>query len=221
MIRLAPEEMITFYRKRIKEDESTSLWWLLQLRQADARPYVEKDLDDPSGMTRAYGLDYLFNLEGQAAIPRLRLHLEDPDEQVRQKAALLLIKAGERDGFRLLLESGRNLFHLNAIRNPAFYQRLSNTHLDKPFFGTEGQVLAHIGRKLGVEILEPPPGTPRYNRWNHVYQRIGSRLEPEPLTQELDHFPWAVILDDGRLRAISPEEAPAFWAAWQERKVEK
>ncbi len=55
-----------------------------------------------------------------------------------------------------------------------------------------------------------------------LYPREGagdsSRMEPLTLARALEHSAWAVILEDGRLRAVDPAEAPALWAAWWEKE---
>jgi HEAT repeat protein len=221
LVRLAPDEAIPLLRETMKDRLSSGFRGLLALGQPEARPIVDRWLDDPSGPTRKLGLESLFQLEGRRLILRLRSTLSDPDDFMRETAAKLLVQAGERDGVPVLLESKKNLIVLNAVRAPALWERFATTRLDEPFYGSAKEVLEHVARKLGLAFEAPKTDAANVGRWTNVYHRVGSRFKPRPMAEELEYFPWFVVLEPDRLRAIPPDQAPAFWSAWWETEKSK
>lgn len=220
-MRLAPEEAIPFLRERLKANGGDGLSGLMTLRQPEVRPFIEKWLEDPSAMTRAHGLTSLFQLDGRAALPTIRAALSDPEPYLAGTAAELLVRAGERDGVPILLRSGKNLFPLNAIRNPGLYERFSTKRLEEPFYGSAKEILERLARESGVTLESPAADSPRFKSWTNTYQRVGSRLKPPMVLAVLEQFGWSVILEKDRLLAVAPERAGELWAAWWQKEGDK
>ncbi len=216
LVRLAPEEAIPFLRERRNWGDGVN--GLLELRQREVRPIIERWLQDPSPQTRGLGLTSLFRLEGQGALPAVRSYLTDPEESLRETAAALLTRAGQHGGVPILIDSKKDLFLLNAVREPRLWDRISTTRLDEPFYGNSKEIMEYLAWKLGVGLEGPPSDAAQPRTWTDYHRRIGSRLKPSTVAEALEHFRWFVVLESDRLRVIAPEQAAAFWSAWWERE---
>lgn len=212
LVPLSPEEALPALLER--KEWGDALAGLIKLRRPEAKPTVEKWLDESSASLRAHALKCLYELEGRTALPLVREALQDPD--IREDAALLLVRAGERDVVPLLLQSKKSLFALNALRAPALWQRLSEITLAEHVYGNSREILEWVAKKTDLKLVGPREDAKNYVRWNGYYKRFGSRLKPVPLLEALEQLPWVVVFDQGVLRAIPHEDAPKFWAAWWE-----
>ncbi|HLY76143.1 MAG TPA: HEAT repeat domain-containing protein [Planctomycetota bacterium] len=212
LLRLAPEEALPIYLARSNWGDGVE--GLLKLRRPEVRPIIAKWLDNENASLRAHALASLVQLEGRNSIPLLREALDDAD--LRDAAALLLAKAGEREAVPLVVQSAKNLFILNSFRAPAVWERLSRMTVDELIFGNSREILEFVARRTGLKLEGPPADTPDYGRWTGYHKRFGSRLNPIPLLEAVEQLPWYVILEPDRLRVIGNQEAAAFWKVWWE-----
>lgn len=114
-----------------------------------AREYANELKSSRNPAVRRAAIDLLRALGGDAALPDLRLMLDDPDEQVQREALRAMVQVGTNEAYRLLeqaLQSG------NARTREAIMQALGSFRDEKaaPLFvfilGTSG----HTGKNEAV-----------------------------------------------------------------------
>lgn len=110
-------------------------------------------------------------------------------------------------------------FHLNALRHPGLWDRLSKLPRRKWQAGEGRRQLEALAKEAGLALEEAPdpwpiPGLRRGMRlrWHDCVTRQGSYL---------DHLEWAVadagfdaILEADRIRLFDRRRALAEWRAW-------
>jgi len=178
-------------------------------------------LDDPRDDVRRAAVAACARLGGAEVLPRLRSRLDDPDPGVRVEAASWLCRLGDSAGVPVLVQEGRSMFSLNAIRSPDLWRRLAETPVMETLKGTEREVLAEIARRGGLS-LEIPAFLPA-----SISSRLEERgtVEPDGKRTLLDalipllprYGVGSFILDAGRCRLVLRSEEWKFWETWSEQ----
>lgn len=171
-----------------------------------AAPGIEAALKDADLSVRAEAALALGEIQREKALPQLTALLEG-DRGVAAAAAEALCSLGQREGLASL-QPGANA--LNAMRNPAVWDHLKRTSLDRDLDGMLGEVLEELAVHAVscVEVEgEGPGGLDRFRRV-HAESRRRSTLE---VLLALD-VPF--VLENDRIRIFSPAEARRFWNTW-------
>lgn len=188
----------------------------------------------------------LVGLEAREMIPELKALLASTQERDRVVVARALCEFGVRDGLPLLLRcaegqeprerrwwSGEveegpstDLLPLNALRSPAAWKRLRRTSLPELWRLSPRQAWAAIARSAGLR-LEVPEGA-AWARDPGWFDRRGSGLWSNPfptLVEAIDALtsrrPYAVLLEEDRLRVVPLADAIAFWKRWSVERGNK
>ncbi len=171
-----------------------------------AAPGIEAALKDADPGVRAEAALALGEILREKALPQLTALLGG-DRIVAAAAATALCALGHREGLAAL-EPGSNA--LNAMRNPAVWDHLKRTPLDRDLDGTLGEVLEELAVHAVscVEVEGEGPGALESFRRVHAESRRRSTLE---VLLALD-VPF--VLENDRIRIFSPAEARRFWNAW-------
>lgn len=166
----------------------------------------------------------LARMEAEEAIPDLTRLLEEGGAGEKILAARALAELGRADGARVLFRSAAEgdasaLLALNALRAPAAWRRLQETALPEfwvlPARGAWEAAARAAGLKLDV------PGDPGWVRDPDWPRRRNSEgwsnsfpVAAEGLEALLAGRPYAVILEEDRLRVVPRADALSFWRAW-------
>jgi HEAT repeat protein len=170
-------------------------------------------LGDGNSNARARTIDVLAREGTRETAPLVAGLLDDPDRWTAQRAAVALCVLGGRQSVPLILRAGgRSMFCLNALRQPAVWDRLRTKRLEGDWAGTRGLALAQVAREAAL-VLERPameagPDEPlRIEGWP-ARIRLLDLLERS--------VPWKAqaVLEPDRLRILGEVEAREFWESW-------
>jgi hypothetical protein len=176
-------------------------------------------LDSPDVNEAAEALSALGRLADPASVPALKRALPRMGSLwSRRAAAYALVQSGDPAGVPYLLRGRASFLTLNAVRRPDAWRRLHDLPVTLEFGGDLHADLRLLAKAAGLE-LEVSPGAAAVRLHREV-----PRPTPSTWTDDLTWVcSWDVvpILEEGRLRILSREEARAFWLPWWEAESKK
>ena len=189
---------------------------LCRLNAAGVAPKLARRLKDTKDEVRSAAAEALGRLEAREQVDALSALLTDFDRQVRLTAASWLCALGSRRGVPLLLDSGEELVFLNALRNPAQWQRLTERRLE---YDLRGSAPACWGRLADETDLELDGFDVHNDGDRHWIPRGSSLLDvARRVAQKTDR---AIVLERGRLIVLPRPEALEFWNDWWSEEQRK
>lgn len=191
-------------RTTVYSSHYPAIRYLGRIGGREAIPQLDPLLDDANPGRRREALIALEEAGALEFLPRVRALLTDEDPGVRLQAATWLVRSGYPEGVPMILDVGRHLFSLNALRSPDLWKRFARTPIP-PSLCYRGEVLekAAIAKATGLKWDE---GEKRVRSWAHY--GYGSRTLSEAL--ELG----GSVLEEDRIRELSQRDAYRFWSAW-------
>ena len=184
----------------------------------DALPELRRLLHSPRGDFTEAAVAACARLGGRDGVPDLVPLLQEDDLRVRVQAASWLCRLGREEGRRILLEEGRGLFSLNAVRAPELWRRLESTPLPGELRGTGRDLLERVARLADLEA-EIPEVLPYAVDSDLSRERTIDPGRGRTLLDALDELldgaerP-CLILEADRLRLLPRGEAWGFWSDW-------
>lgn len=160
----------------------------------------------------------LARMDARGSAPAVRKVLLRAGSTGRGPAAWAFCRLGSREGIEWALEyvpggpfPGYLYLPLNAFRRPEEYERLRKP-LPEALSGTTREILSALATSAGVEL---EPGTaPRPRWWNQrwwIGTLRGHATRLDALERLLAAGGYDAILEAGRLRIVSRQEAVRFW----------
>lgn len=178
---------------------------------------IEETLRDSYLYARAQACWTLAQMDARTSVKDIVPLLSDRQELVRSMAAKSLCWLGAREGVPLVLEEGKRLSFLNALRQPAAWKRLGEGRSPAPrgpFKDAVGRVAADAGMK--VEVSPSFAGRDSFEgMWGGFSPRqtIDLMLD-EGLTGEF-------VIERDRIRILNRDEALRFWKEWWDEEQRK
>ncbi|MBI2921934.1 MAG: HEAT repeat domain-containing protein [Planctomycetes bacterium] len=154
----------------------------------------------------------------RAAVPAIRRRLEDPDREIRVRAALALIELGEDAGVPVLLETGKQLNFLNALRSPGVWEKLDALPLRASVEATRREHLARIGVDAGLRIEAGKVVSRRLDShvvWYGVQENPSSLLD---LLRAVLPRGVAFLLEPEAIRILPVIRAWDVWSLWWKQR---
>jgi HEAT repeat protein/uncharacterized C2H2 Zn-finger protein len=173
-----------------------------------AVPLILDRLKDESPNVRREAVLALGEIQREKAIPLLREALHG-DKEAARAAAAALAALGERGG---LAELSNGNSSLNALRQPAIWDHLNRTVLDKDIEGSGTELLVELAEHavMCAEIPQECTGLPALTLFRRIHAGSRHRTALEILRSLDAEF----VLESDRIRILDPEQARAFWAEW-------
>ncbi len=192
--------------------EEEAMEALAALQDAESVPEIRRRLHSRSfagRMAAVRALDVLEAGDGEAIAGLL----EDPEDGVLAEAAAWLAHRGDPRGGERLLRSPLRLDSLNGSRHPELWARLRSARLEGDLEGTLGDLYAQLAGRMGLALDRPEEGPPSV-LWARVHlANTGGRLTVSRALGQLSGHLHAIV-EPGRLRLVSQEDAIAFWRKW-------
>ncbi len=160
-------------------------------------------------------------LDGREALPHVRELLRDPDPYTRRVAARVLLELGSREGIPFLLSNpdDGSFGDLNSVRRPEEWRRVNAKILEGPLEGAPRDLMERFAREAGLELDWPKEEEDPY--WSSRLQRAWPGTLFRAMEYAVCRDPGEVVLESGRIRVLSRENAHRFWSAWQEAEGRK
>lgn len=173
-----------------------------------AVPLIIDRLKDESPVVRREAVLALGEIQRDKAIPILRETLHG-DKDAARAAAAALAALGERDGLAELA-SGHSA--LNALRQPAIWDHLSRTMLDKDVEGSGTELLVELAEHavMCAEIPQECANLPALT----LFRRIHAGSRHRSALEVLRSLDVEFVLESDRIRILDADEARAFWTEW-------
>ncbi len=187
-------------------------------------------LRDPAWEVRRSAARALGTMGAKEAAPELRARLDDSAPYVSITAATSLARLGDRAGVPLLLREARDrhklvkqaipLTALNALREPAAWERLRSAPLGSAVSGRASRVLRQLCDASGLE-LELSDGDSDLDESDDPWMERRLRIAPRPKSTLLGAIEgvggrgaYGFILEARTLRVVPHSESIRFWSEW-------
>jgi HEAT repeat protein len=131
-------------------------------------------MKDPYSRVRTTAVFLLANSKSDAALPPLRLALDDNDPAIRAVAAVTLAKRGELPALSFFEDILRRRDGFSSIP----FGEISNIGVDADNKGTRAALAPYADRKVFELLVSYPPDSLYYNK-NH-YAPLGAALRKHP-----------------------------------------
>jgi len=205
---------------------------LADLAAVRKAPQLAAMLQDKDEDVRATAAGALRTLEARDQVHALKQALKDDSVNVRYRAATSLVLLGERDHLPIATQAGHPTW-LNALRRPAEWKRLRQLRLEWSGRETLRQLLERIAKHADLTLELPSPLRKKHDAWlcgpGHVWRGVGGVSGLEALkgnvaftaatfTGDVAFSGMTFILEEGRIRIVSSDEADIFWRAWIEEQ---
>jgi HEAT repeat protein len=143
---------------------------------------------------------------GEKALSQLEALLGRPGPE-GQAAALALCALSEERALQALREPGPAL---NALREPALWENLRRTPIERDLEGTLGEVLDAVALHASMCIELDAKDAPDLSAFRRVHADARRRTALDVLTELGVDF----VLDGDRIRVMTPARAREHWTPW-------
>jgi len=173
-----------------------------------AVPLLIDRLKDEDLSVRTEAAIALGEIHREKAIPILQDLLRQ-DKAAAKAAAEALCALGQRDG---LSELPQGSSAMNALRQPAIWDHLGKSVLDKDVEGSGAEVLVDLSERavmcadIGQEVADLPALT--------SFRRIFAAARKRSVLEVLNSLDVNFVLESDRIVILTPDQAKAFWAEW-------
>lgn len=152
----------------------------------------------------------------RGTIAALNVYLRDADKDIQLSAAKALCVLGVDVGVPIILESGKELSCLNALRTPEVSRRLMRLMVSAPIRGKPKSILERIltqaGLRLRWEALEDERHALSWIGQWHVRSKPQSAMQISEWIELVGEC--GVIFEAEEVRVVSGERAVQFWKDW-------
>ncbi|MBI3855399.1 MAG: HEAT repeat domain-containing protein [Planctomycetes bacterium] len=178
----------------------------------EARKAVAAALADPDPVVRRGAVEALSALDDVDPLAAL---LKDPNSIVRVAAAGALCLHGRKEAARVLLDeaerrTGVDLTPLNALRRPKEWAVLVGTKAGSPLSGRKPELFQSLAKLSGLKI-DVLRDSHSGDAWVPAEESVAEAME-----RLLTRTPYALVVEEGRLRLLPRADSLAFWKAWAE-----
>jgi HEAT repeat protein len=204
------EELLVASHGNLPQGGHTAIWSLGRTGVRKMIPYLISLLDHEDWNRRSEAVTALEDIDAVEALPLIRVLLSDDSLEVRIRAAAWITRTGSEEGVPLLLSKGRNLFALNALREPRLWKKLQEVRFSKPIRGERLIGIEEVTRAAGMRMQIREDYTGEY-----PYPSPGARNVIEALEVT------CAVLDDDRVLILPEHQALTFWRQWWESRKKK
>lgn len=228
---LGADEAIPLLTARLKDARGAhragAAATLGSLGARDSVPAIAALLADPSTAVQLAAARALSGLEARGQIPAIEVLLDRADDPKRRaELAACLLRLGSDKGVPVLLEGGGNLGALNLLRRKDAWDALSKLQFPTVAGGVPLEtLLTRLETQAGLSIdwpvraIQPRCGATRaLSRGREKAPRTSAF---DSLEATLRYGRFEIILEPGKIRIVSHDEALTFWREWHKEEQRK